>query len=110
MLNFYVYILECRDTSYYVGHTDNLEKRIAEHNVGHYSCYTKRRLPVKLVFVQEFSRRDEALERERQIKGWSRVKKEALIKKDWEELSKLSKNSLKSREFTLRQAQGGRED
>jgi len=81
-MSFWVYILECSDGSYYTGHTDNLEKRLAEHKQGTLKCYTSSRLPVRLVFCSEFLTRDDAFSRERQIKGWSRQKKQALIKGD----------------------------
>ena len=87
---FLVYILRCRDHSFYVGHTDELEKRIAEHDAGEVPCYTQRRRPVELVFTEEFPTRAEALELERQIKGWSRKKKAALIAGNWDELRRLS--------------------
>lgn len=83
MKDFFVYILECNDGSYYTGHTDNLEKRIAEHNSRAIDGYTAERLPVKVVFVQAFASRDEAFNAERQIKGWSRKKKEMIIKQEW---------------------------
>ena len=67
---FYVYILHCCDNSYYTGHTDNLEKRIAEHTSGAIpSCYTFKRRPLSVVFSQELSTREEALALEKQIKG-----------------------------------------
>lgn len=85
---FWVYILQCADNSYYTGHTDNLENRLMQHHQKVYpSCFTATRLPVQLVFSQEFATRDEALASERQINGWSRKKKEALIKYEWEMLS-----------------------
>ena len=91
---FGVYILRCADGSYYTGHTDNLEKRIAEHDSGAIAgSYTFRRRPVQLAFSQEFSSRKEALEAERQIKGWTRMKKEALIRGDWAEISRLARSS-----------------
>lgn len=90
-MSFWIYILRCADGSYYVGHTDHLEKRIAEHNSGTIPGYTVRKRPVTLVFSDEFPTRAEALERERQIKGWSRAKKEALIRSDWAELSRLAR-------------------
>jgi predicted GIY-YIG superfamily endonuclease len=93
---FYVYILQCRDGSYYVGHTDNLEKRMMQHDEGLCGGYTSRRRPVELVFVDEFPTRQETIERERQLKGWSRAKKEALIRGDWETLRGLAKNSKSS--------------
>lgn len=91
-MSFWVYILKCSDGSYYTGHTDDLEKRIAEHENNIFPCYTSTRLPIELVFVEEFKTREDALTQERQIKGWSRKKKEALIRRDWNELSKLSRN------------------
>ena len=85
---FCVYILKCGDGSYYTGHTDNVENRFAQHHHRTIlSCYTATRLPIQLVFSQEFATREEALASERQIKGWSRRKKEALIKGDWQALS-----------------------
>ena len=92
-MGFWVYLLRCVDDSYYVGHTDHLEKRMAEHDVGAFKGYTARRRPVKLVFCEEFPTREESLERERQIKRWSRAKKEALIQSDWAEISRLAKGS-----------------
>ena len=89
---FWVYLLHCADGSYYTGHTDNLDKRIGEHVTGVCSGYTATRLPVELVFSQPCATRIEALNAERQIKGWSRAKKEALIRGDWAGLSRLAKN------------------
>lgn len=87
---FWVYILRCADGSYYTGHTDNLEKRIAEHQAGKLQGYTLKRRPVGLVFKEEFPTREEALSSERQIKGWSRKKKEAMIRGDWKEVQRLA--------------------
>ena len=95
MLPFYVYILKCRDRSYYTGHTDDLEKRLSEHRSGIVDCYTFKRRPVELVYFQEFVTRDEAFDAERRIKGWSRKKKEALIKQDWNLISRLGKKKFK---------------
>ena len=89
-MGFWVYILRCADNSYYTGHTDNLEKRIVEHNTGQIEGYTCGRLPVALVFADEFPSREEALARERQIKGWNRKKKEAMMRGDWAEVSRLA--------------------
>ena len=89
-MSFWVYILLCRDASYYVGHTDDLETRFADHVAGGISVYTRKRRPVKLVYSEEFATRIDALERECQLKGWSRAKKEALIKGNWERLKRLS--------------------
>jgi predicted GIY-YIG superfamily endonuclease len=97
MKPFYLYILKCRDGSYYVGHTDDLEKRMGEHDDGLSDGYTARRRPVELVFVDEFSTREETIERERQLKGWSRAKKEALIRRDWDELQRLARRYGKRR-------------
>ena len=104
---FLVYILKCRDGSYYTGHTDNLEFRIEKHiNRAFPTCYTATRLPVELVYTQSFSTREEALSSERQVKGWSRKKKEAMICGDWNEVSRLAKNTL--RQFGRLTAQGER--
>jgi putative endonuclease len=101
-MSFFVYILKCSDGSYYTGHTDNLEKRIAQHEGKEIpTCYTATRLPLELVFVQQVASRIEALASERQIKGWSRKKKEAMILGDWNEVSRLAQNAL-------RRAQGER--
>ena len=89
-MSFWVYILQCIDNSYYTGHTENLEKRILEHTAGEVKGYTSSRLPVKLVFSEEFPTRYEALAAERQIKGWSRKKKEAMMRDDWDEVSRLA--------------------
>jgi len=84
---FWTYILRCADGSYYTGQTDDLDRRIAEHQGGGFCDYTARRKPCELVWSQEFSTRLEALEAERRIKPWSRRKKEALIAGDWAALS-----------------------
>ncbi len=75
----YMYILKCSDDSYYVGSTINLEQRIAQHQAGEGANHTKKRLPVELVYYEEYPRIDEAFYREKQVQGWSRKKKEALI-------------------------------
>jgi len=90
-MSFWVYILRCADNSYYTGHTDNLEERIAKHEAGTIEGYTSTRLPVRVVFSEEFPTREEALRCERQIKGWTRKKKEALIRRDWTEVSRLAR-------------------
>jgi putative endonuclease len=96
---FFVYMLHCADGSYYVGHTDDLGKRIAEHSTGEYCGYTSSRRPTMLVFSQACTTRFEALSAERQIKGWSRAKKRALINGDWEEISRLAKSRTALRSF-----------
>ena len=84
-------MLRCADGSHYVGHTDHLEARIGSHQSGLIQGYTQKRRPVVLVWSQEFAERDEAFRAERQIKGWSRAKKEALIRGDWDGLKLLSR-------------------
>jgi putative endonuclease len=89
----YVYILRCADGSYYTGTTrDELERRVAEHNAGHFGGYTSTRRPVKLVFSQWFERITDAIAAKRQLKGWSRAKKEALMRGDFAALPELSRS------------------
>jgi len=88
---FWVYVLKCSDGSYYTGQTDNLEHRLSQHGAGFGSDYTRRRQPVALVFNECFGTRDEALRAERQIKNWSRAKKEALFAHDWDKLRELAR-------------------
>ena len=89
-LSFTVYILRCADGSYYAGQTDDLEARLEAHERGDIESYTKSRRPVILAFHEEFPTRAEALGAERQIKGWARDKKEALILGDWDLLTRLA--------------------
>ena len=89
---FWCYILRCSDGRFYTGHTDDLERRIAQHSEGRYCDFTARRQPVALVWSQDFPSRIEALQAERQVKGWSRAKKEALIAGDWERISILARS------------------
>ncbi len=84
---FWTYIFKCADGSYYTGHTDDLERRVAQHHQGTFQGYTHDRLPVELVWADEFHTREEALSNELKIKPWSRAKKEALIQRDWARLS-----------------------
>jgi putative endonuclease len=92
-LGAHLYILRCRDQRYYVGVTrDSLERRVAEHNAGHFGGFTATRRPVTLVFSQYFDRITDAITVERQLKGWSRAKKEALMAGDFEALQLLSKS------------------
>ncbi len=91
----YTYILECSDKSYYTGSTNNLELRIIQHETGFGANYTKKRLPVKLIYFEEYPRIDEAFYREKQIQGWSRKKKEALITGDFDKLSHLATSVTK---------------
>jgi putative endonuclease len=87
----YLYIVRCRDGSYYVGTTrGSLETRISQHNTGHFRGYTSTRRPVELVFAQDFGRIEDAIAAERQVKGWRRAKKEALIRGEFEALHELA--------------------
>ncbi|MCC5779836.1 GIY-YIG nuclease family protein [Nitratireductor sp. B36] len=88
-----VYILRCADGSYYTGLTRQpVEARVWEHNAGILDGYTKPRRPVELVFTETYDRILDAIARERQIRGWSRTKKEALIALDYEALPELSRS------------------
>ena len=90
-MQFWVYMLRCNDGSYYVGHTDSLEQRIAQHKAGQGCDWTRRRLPVVMVWADHTSSREEALAFERRIKGWTRAKKESLIAGDWKEIGRLAR-------------------
>lgn len=90
-MDFYAYLLRCADGHYYCGHTDDLDARIAQHQAGAIPGYTQKRRPVQLIWADRFPDRDSAFAAERQIKGWSRAKKEALIRGDWEALRELAK-------------------
>ena len=85
-------MLHCADRSFYTGHTEDLQTRIAQHEAGMIAGHTQNRRPIKLVWSQEFGTRMEALEAERQIKGWSRAKKLALIREDWSLISTLGRS------------------
>ena len=94
-MSFWVYILRCVDGSYYTGHTDNLDIRLAQRSAGVFpNCYTFNRRPLELELLQEFVTREEALTSEQQIKGWSRKKKEAMMRGDWAEVSRLARSSF----------------
>jgi len=91
----YVYILKCSDGSYYTGVTSNLEQRIFQHETAFYpDCYTASRRPLELVFYAEFTDINLAIEKEKQIKKWSRAKKEALINDDYDSLLNLAKKKF----------------
>ena len=75
----WMYILECVDGSYYVGSTNDLDRRILQHQEGLGAKYTSRRLPIELVYYEEYDRVDDAFYREKQVQGWRRAKREALI-------------------------------
>jgi putative endonuclease len=86
-----MYILKCGNGDYYTGSTKNLERRIQEYQLGLGANFTKKHLPVKLVYFEVFDRIDLAFLREKQVQKWSKAKKEALIDKDFEKLKSLSK-------------------
>ncbi len=87
-----MYILKCADNSYYTGSTINLKRRIAQHQSGEGAKHTKKHFPVELVYYEEYDRIDVAFYREKQVQGWSRKKKEALIKGHSEILPELARN------------------
>ncbi|MGB4775596.1 MAG: GIY-YIG nuclease family protein [Daejeonella sp.] len=92
MNNYCVYILKCSDNSYYTGLTNDVEYRIYEHNLGeNKKAYTFKRRPVYLVFINYFADINHAIEFEKQVKGWSRRKKEAIIAGNWDDLPEFSK-------------------
>jgi putative endonuclease len=98
--NYYVYIVECSDGSYYTGVTNDLELRLVQHNNGDIlKNYTYSRRPVVLKYYEHYKCIRNAIEREKQLKGWSRKKKEALFREDWDVLKVLSKSR-----------QGGKDD
>jgi putative endonuclease len=109
----FVYMLQCADGSYYVGsaRSDDLGGRIAEHEAGKHRGYTYTRRPVHLVWSERFDRITDAIATERQIKGWNRAKKEALVRGDWGELKRLARRRAgkrKSSSFEARYARTSR--
>ncbi len=88
---YHVYILECADGSLYTGSTSALERRVGEHQAGMGSKYTRSRLPVAVAFSQQFENPEEAIRAERQLKGWSRLKKVALISGNFDLLKELAR-------------------
>jgi len=93
VMGIYIYMLRCSDGSFYVGSATggDLPPRIDQHNAGSYQGYTFKRRPVVLVWSEHFDRITDGIAAERQIKGWSRVKKEALIRSDWDAISRLAR-------------------
>jgi putative endonuclease len=87
----YMYILKCNDDTYYTGSTKYIERRIEEHQQGNGSIHTKKRLPISLLYYEEYDRIDHAFYREKQVQGWSRKKKEALMDGEVQLLSDLAK-------------------
>jgi putative endonuclease len=99
---YYVYLLKCKDGTFYTGFTNNLERRFREHQLGlNRNCYTFSRRPLNLVFYQEFLNAEQAIYFEKKIKKWSNAKKEALAKDNWEHLKFLSecKNHTSHKNF-----------
>ncbi len=90
-MNYYVYILTCADNTYYVGHTDNLDQRIQAHNSGQGAIYTAKRRPIALTYHETYPTKNLAMQRECQIKKWSRAKKLALINGNMQKLHQLAK-------------------
>lgn len=88
---FTLYILKCADGSLYIGHTDDLDARMEQHDQGKGSSYTSKRRPLQLIHAEEFETRYEALTLERKLKGWSRAKKLAYMAGDWTSVKRLSK-------------------
>ena len=97
-----MYILECSNGAYYVGSTVDLERRLQEHQAGEGANYTSKYLPVKLVYWEEYQNIEEAFRREKQLHGWSRAKKEALIKGDIEKLKYMSSGGPSTGSGTLK--------
>ena len=101
MREYYVYILRCADGNYYTGVTNDYRRRFCEHQDGHNpTCYTYKRRPLLLVHVSTFHYVLDAIAFEKQLKGWSRKKKEALIVTDFEKIRQLAK-----KDFTKRKCQ-----
>jgi len=90
-MTFVLYILECSDHTLYVGHTDQLDERMRQHDIGTADSYTAKRKPLKLIHAQEFASRYEALAMERKLKGWRKAKKLAYVAGDWNGVAALSK-------------------
>ncbi len=88
----WMYILECGNGAYYTGSTNNLDLRMQQHQAGEGANFTKKHLPVKLVYYEQFERIDQAFYREKQVQGWSRKKKQALISGEYNKLPELSRN------------------
>jgi putative endonuclease len=93
VVGIYVYMLRCADGSFYIGSAtgEDTSKRVDEHNAGIHQGYTYSRRPVILVWSEYFDRITDGIAAERQLKGWSRAKKEALIRSDWSSVSKFAR-------------------
>jgi putative endonuclease len=94
--NYFVYIVECSDSSYYTGVTNDLDRRMVEHNYGDNKlAYTYKKRPVTLKYFQRFDEINQAISWEKQLKGWTRKKKEALFVEDWEQIKILASSKKK---------------
>ncbi len=100
-MNAFMYILECSNGLFYTGSTNNLELRVAQHRRGEGANFTRKHKPIKLVFVQEFQSIEEAYIREKQVQGWSRKKKIALINGDFDKLPNLSRNTSEAQKVKI---------
>jgi len=98
---YFVYILLCADDSFYIGMTNSIERRLVEHRTKK-SVYTSTRLPVKLVWREIFTNPNEAIRIEKQLKGWSRRKKQALIDERWDDLVAFSKNYTENKHIRIK--------
>lgn len=96
-----MYILKCYDGSYYTGSTVDLEIRFHQHQHGEGAYYTKKRLPVELIYVEKYLRIDEAFYREKQVQHWNRKKREALIASKYSDLPELAKKVWKKKHEPL---------
>ncbi|MCH4821951.1 GIY-YIG nuclease family protein [Gramella lutea] len=91
MDQYLVYILRCHDGSFYTGFTNDLERRLNEHNIGaNFNCYTFKRRPLELLFIQKFEDVIQAIVYEKKLKGWSRLKKQSLVDGDFDRLKILA--------------------
>jgi predicted GIY-YIG superfamily endonuclease len=107
-MSYIVYILLCSNGSYYTGSTDDMQRRLFEHQEGlSPTAYTFRRRPVKLVWSEEVATLDDAMLHEHQIKGWSRAKKEALIRGDFQAIHEIVKDERKRREMEKSKKRNG---
>ena len=100
-MTFWTYMLHCNGGYFYAGHTDDLERRLGEHQSGAIPGFTRDHLPVKLVWSHLFEQRDDAKAMEARIKGWSRAKKLALVRGDWAAISSLAKGGSAAVEHPL---------
>jgi|SRR5579884_1203011 len=104
---FWVYMLLCSDGSFYIGVTSNIEHRVSKHEAGEFTtCYTFTRRPVKLVYAEDFRDMNDAIRWEKQIKKWSRAKKAALARGDFEELRRLAKGRKSATAADCARAEG----